>query len=205
VALSLQNGLGNLERMREALGDRAALGVTTTGATLLGPGRVRVGGRGAIHLVPSPELAPIIQLLQRAGFQVEAAEDLEAMLWGKLVVNAAINPLTGLLGIPNGELLERPDACSLMRALAEETAQVGRARGVALAMQDPYQVACEVAERTADNHSSMLQDVQRGAPTEIDAICGAIAREGERLNVPTPVNRTLWHLVRGLVWPAAGG
>ena len=109
----------------------------------------------------------------------------------------AINPLTALLRVPNGALLERPAARGLMRALAEETAAVAAAKGIHV--PQPVGSAENVARRTATNHSSMYQDVQRGAPTEIDAICGAIVQIGEQLGVPVPVNRVMWKLVKASV------
>ncbi len=197
VALTLQNGLGNRETLTDALGeDRVALGVTTTGATLLGPGRVRPGGEGAVSVGTHPRLDPLIGILQQAGFTVEQVPQADDLLWSKLVINAAINPLTALLRVPNGELLRRPSARTLMAQLAREASAVARALGRQLTYPDPAATAEEVARRTAANHSSMFQDVQRGAPTEIDAICGAIVSVGEQQGVPTPVNRTLWRLVK---------
>ena len=197
IALTLQNGLGNRDTLTEALGaDRVALGVTTTGATLLGPGRVRPGGEGAVSVGAHPRLGPLVDILRRAGFTVEQVGQADDLLWSKLVINAAINPLTALLRVPNGELLRRPSARALMAQLAREAAAVARALGRQLTYPDPVAIAEEVARRTAVNHSSMLQDVQRGAPTEIDAICGAIVSVGEQQDVPTPVNRTLWRLVK---------
>ena len=203
VALTLQNGLGNLEALQQSLGaERSALGVTTSGATLLGPGHVRVGGTGPTHLARHDRLDPYLPLLRQAGFQVEVEDDVESLLWGKLAVNAAINPLTALLRVTNGALLEDPNAQSLMGVAARETAAVAAASGVSLPYPDPAAQAEEVARRTGANRSSMLQDILRGAPTEIDAINGAVAGEGDRLGLATPVNRTLWRLVRASV--AAG-
>ena len=200
VALTLQNGLGNLETLQSELGaERAALGVTTVGATLLGPGWARTGGDGPTHLAAHPRLEPLAALLQEAGFEVQPAEDLQGLVWGKLAINAGINPLTALLEVPNGELLVRPGARELMRAAALETAAVAAARGLRLPYPDAADRVEEVAQRTASNVSSMLQDIRRGAPTEIDAINGAIVREGERAEVPTPLNWTLWNLVRAKV------
>ena len=205
LALTLQNGLGNRETLASILGaTRVALGVTTTGATLMGPGRVRPGGEGVISLGAAsirgaqPRLDALVDLLQHAGFAVETVANADALLWSKLAVNAAINPLTALLQCPNGELLFRPSARTLMAAAARETAAVAAALGLALTYPDPVAAVEAVALRTAVNHSSMLQDVLRSAPTEIDAICGAIAAIGEQRGVPTPVNRTLWHLVRAV-------
>ncbi len=200
VALTLQNGLGNIEVLEAAIGpERAALGVTTTGATLLGPGTVRAGGLGPTYVAPHPRLEPLVELLETSGFEVHAASDLMSLLWGKLVVNTGINALTALLEVRNGELLESSHARSLMNAAALETAQVAEAQGIKLPYDDPAQEVEGVARRTAENDSSMLQDIRRGAPTEVDAINGAVVREGERLGVPTPVNRSLWDLVRAKV------
>jgi 2-dehydropantoate 2-reductase len=200
LALTLQNGFGNLQKLQDSLGSaRAALGVTTTGATLLGPGRVRPGGRGPIHLLPEARSLPLAEKLEAAGFEVEDSEDLDGLVWGKLVINAGINPLTALLQIPNGALLEQADAHTLMAAAARETAQVAAALGVRLPYDDPILRVEEVARMTSENNSSMYQDVQRGAPTEIEAISGAIVREGERVGVSTPVNDVLWHLIRAKV------
>jgi 2-dehydropantoate 2-reductase len=200
LALTLQNGLGNREKLAQALGtDRVALGVTTTGATLVGPGRVRPGGEGIISLGDHPRLDPLVNLLQRAGFAVEVVPEADDLLWSKLVINAAINPLTALLRVPNGELLARPSAQTLMAGAAQEAAAVATALGRRLTYVDPVATAADVARHTAVNHSSMLQDVLRGAPTEINAICGAIVAAGEKNGVPTPVNRTLWLLIKALV------
>lgn len=198
LALTLQNGLGNLEILASAVGqDRAALGVTTCGATLLGPGHVRVGGIGPTYLGPHPGLDRLAGLLEEAGFEVERSDDLQGLQWSKLAVNTGINPVSALLGVPNGALLELPGLQEVLRAAVDETAAVAAARGVKMAFQDPAGETIKVAERTGENLSSMLQDIRRGAPTEIDAICGAVVREGARLGIDTPVNRTLWNLVRG--------
>ena len=200
VALTLQNGHGNREVLAAALGrDRVALGTTTAGATLEGPGRVRQGGEGVTTIERHPRLGPLADLLRAAGFEVAETDSADGLVWSKLVINAAINPLTALLEVPNGVLLEREETRDLMAALAQETAAVAAALGIELVFDDPAASAETVARRTAANRSSMYQDVLRGAPTEIDAICGAIVREGQRLGVATPVNETVWRLVRAKV------
>ena len=204
VALTLQNGLGNIEVLEAAIGsERAALGVTTSGATLLGPGSVRAGGAGPTYVAPHPRLEPLVDLLVTAGFEVHAVSDLLSLIWGKLVVNTGINALTALLEVRNGELLELSHARSLMNEAALETARVAEAQGITLPYDDPSHEVEGVARRTAENESSMLQDIRRGAPTEVDAINGAVVREGERLGVPTPVNWALWNLVRAKVGESA--
>jgi len=200
LALTLQNGLGNRESLARALGaSRVALGVTTTGATLVEPGCVRPGGEGTVSLGEHPRLNPLADLLQQAGFAVKIVPEADDLLWSKLAINAAINPLTALLRCPNGELLTRPSARKLMAVAAREAAAVAEALGRHLTYSDPIAAAETIARRTAINHSSMLQDVLRDAPTENDAICGAIVAAGERVGVPTPVNWMLWLLVQALV------
>jgi 2-dehydropantoate 2-reductase len=199
IALTLQNGLGNWEKLVGQLGEsRVALGVTTSGATLLEPGRVRPGGEGTVSLGEHPRLGELSDLLSRAGFEIQLVAETDDLVWSKLVINAAINPLGALLRCPNGALVSRPSARALMGLAAAEAAEVAAALGRTLTYSDPVAKVEEVAERTGSNRCSMLQDVGRGAPTEIDAINGAIVALGEERGVGTPVNRSLWLLVRAL-------
>lgn len=194
VAISLQNGIGNLE----LLGRRACPGSTAEGATLVGPGHVRAGGSGPTHLL-APEW--IVDLFRQAGFESYACgpEEAQSLLWGKLCVSCGINALTALLRIRNGELLQRPNVSDLMIRAARECADVARAKKIKLPFTNAAAKVTEVAERTANNKSSMLQDMLRGAPTECDAINGAVVSEGRTLGIPTPVNDILWQLVRAAV------
>ncbi len=199
LAITLQNGLGNRETLVRFLGEsRVGLGVTTTGATLLGPGLARSGGEGLVSIETHPHLNGLEKLLNGAGFRVDIVPDARALVWGKLVVSTAINPLTALLGVPNGALLERPGARTVMAELARETAAVAEALGVELPFADAVAAVEQVARQTAANHSSMLQDVERGAQTEIDAICGAVTRTGAAAGVPVTVNRVMWQLIGAL-------
>jgi 2-dehydropantoate 2-reductase len=205
LAITLQNGLNNLARLRGMLGDhRVALGVTSEGATILGSGEVRHAGHGLTHFGRDPVLrdvqldllAQIADLFNAAGFEAHLVNNTDGLIWGKLAVNAAINPLTALLRVPNGFLIEHEGLIDIMRRAAYEVAALAERQGIALPYPDAAERALEVARATASNHSSMLQDVLRGAPTEIDAICGVIAHAGRELSVPTPVNERLWELVK---------
>jgi len=202
LALTLQNGLGNLEHLQAVLGpERPALGVTAQGATLLGPGHVRIGGKGLTSVGEHPRAQPAVDLLQRAGFETRLAGQVESLIWGKLVVNAGINALTALIRVPNGALLGSSELTDLMEAAAREAAAVAAAKGIALPYPDSAARVREVARATAANHSSMFQDVLRGAPTEIDAINGAVVREAQAVGLSAPVNEVLWKLVRAGVFP----
>jgi 2-dehydropantoate 2-reductase len=193
VAVTLQNGLGHLDVLARVLGAaRSAQGVTSEGARWEGE-RVHRAGRGITYLAPHDRdpasrrlLVELARLLERAGFPAQVSDDARGLAWRKLVANAAINPLTALLRITNGELLEHK-AAATADAVAREVAAVACASGVALTAERAPQVWREVARASGANRSSMLQDLERGRPTEIDAICGAVAREGQRLGVPTPL------------------
>jgi 2-dehydropantoate 2-reductase len=192
----LQNGLGNYEILASHVGvDRAIVGVTMQGATLLGPAHIRHAGHGITTLSATPNtLAPVqafADLLNKSGIETQVANDIRGLMWGKLVVNSAINALSAIYRVPNGSLVANPETLALLTAAARETANVATALGISLPYNDPAARAIQVATATAHNHSSTLQDVLRGAPTELDRINGAVVREGKRLGVPTPVNEQL--------------
>ena len=206
IALTLQNGLGNDKTLAEVLGsERIASGVTTVGATLIEPGLVRYGGEGVISLGKEERLQSLAELLIKAGFEVETVKNTDSLVWGKLVINASINPLTALLKVPNGDLVTNPTARTLMGFVAKETTAVSMAKGIKLPYMDPVAMVESVAQKTASNQSSMLKDVIRNRPTEIDAINGAVVRVGEAVNVPVDINHTLWLLVKALTEITAGG
>ncbi len=200
IALTLQNGLGNYEILAQHVGEaRAAMGVTMQGATLLGAGHVRHAGRGVTTLAATPTtraaLETLTALFNRAGIETHLENDVQSLMWGKLVINSAINALSAIYRVPNGWLVENSETRALLSAAAQETANVAHALGITLPYADPAARAIQVAVATAANKSSTLQDVLRGAPTELDRINGAVVREGKRLGVPTPVNEQLMRVM----------
>ena len=202
--LTLQNGLGNAEAIAEIVGaERVLAGTTAQGATLLGPGRVRHGGSGETHIGRLSGEADafcheVAALLTNAGLPTVVEPDVRSLIWGKLIINTGINALTALLRLRNGQLADLAETRQLLALAVEEAVKVARAAGVQLPYEKPLEKVLAVAVATGQNQSSMLQDVLRGSPTEIAVINGAIVREGERLGVATPVNRTLTLLVQAL-------
>ncbi len=199
VVLTLQNGLGNGEILAEFLGkDRVAQGVTIVGASLLKPGIAKMSGEARVSVGAHPRLGPIESFLRASKFEVTrvSSQSVQSLIWSKLVINAAINPLTALLDIPNGGLLKNPEAKKMMGNLARETASLAKAQNIPLFFENPVEAAEDVARQTSSNISSMLQDLRRGAPTEIEAICGEVARIGEKFSVPTPTNKFCYQLVK---------
>ncbi len=201
LVLTLQNGIGNLETITAVITQNSVtLGTTSEGATMVEPGVVRHAGWGQTYLTQTEETAVTIQqittLFEQAGFHSEISDNVDGLIWGKLAINAGINPLTALLRVPNGFLAENETVRAIMQTAADEVAQVATAQNIHLPFADAGQRALEVAQATAANHSSMLQDVLRGAPTEIDVICGAVVKHGRLHNIPTPINEQLWTTVK---------
>ena len=200
LVITLQNGLGNFEQLSRCLGvERVVAGVTTQGAELLGPGHIRYAGGGNTYLGKNTykeiQLENLIKAFNMAGFPIVVTDDLQGLVWGKLAVSSGINAITALLHVRNGELLSNPESEQLMIAAAHETANVAVAKGIKI----PYDVTEEVrdvASSTSLNRSSMLQDVLRGSPTEIEFINCAVAKIGKSLGIPVPVNEKLCKLVR---------
>lgn len=203
LALTLQNGLGNGEVLAEVLGPaRAWQGVTSHGATLLGPGHIRHAGTGPTYLQLRPEIAEkaeaVAALFRQAEIETHLSEDVAAIIWSKLIINVGINALTALLRVPNGVLAENEAAAAVMARLVEEAVRVVEAKGIALPYADPVTHVREVARATGQNRSSMLQDVMRGSRTEVGVINGAVVREAAKLGLAAPVNQTILDLVRAL-------
>jgi 2-dehydropantoate 2-reductase len=199
IALTLQNGLGNDTILSNYLGlRRVAQGVTTLGSFLVAPGLVHLGGAGPISLESNPRLSPLEEMIRRAGFEVKTVADIQSLIWGKLVISSAIVPLTALLRVKNGELLNLPSARYLMGQLTLETSMLANKLGIVLPFVNAELAVEEVAARTAENRSSMLRDILRGAPTEIDAINGAIIHLADQEHVHVPVNRVVWSLVKAI-------
>jgi 2-dehydropantoate 2-reductase len=201
--VTVQNGLGNEAILKSHFGpERTAAGVTAQGATFLGPGRVRHAGRGPTHVCMSDRnngrLAPLVEALNRAGLETHLEEEIENLIWSKLIINVGINALTALVGVPNGQLLGSEATAGLLGELVEEAVKVARALGVRLAYEDPLARVREVAELTGKNRSSMLQDFDNRRATEIDFINGAVVREAEARGISVPVNRTVTQLIKAV-------
>ncbi|MCE5261970.1 MAG: 2-dehydropantoate 2-reductase [Deltaproteobacteria bacterium] len=201
IFLTLQNGIGNWERIAEIVGRRATLaGSTSQGATLVGSGRVRHGGNGPTFIgepgeSPGERVHDLLSLFRQAGLAAEPSEDVQKLIWEKLIVNVGINAITGLTGIRNGIIAEMRDASELCRCAVEEAIMIARYRGFPISYEMVDRVSV-VARATARNRSSMAQDVDKKKKTEIDSINGAVVRLGREVGIRTPVNHALTCLVK---------
>jgi 2-dehydropantoate 2-reductase len=219
---TLQNGLGNVEAISEYVPrERILAGATSHGATFLGPGRVRHAGRGETELGRIADTAVATGIdpdgtdrsdpdsdfdsariaeglaarLSAAGVETAVVADPLDAVWRKVLVNVGINAATALARVENGALAERAPGRRLVAPAVNEAAAVARAAG-RMPPSDPVERALAVAKATGANRSSMYQDLAAGRRTEVEALHGAVVGYGERLAVPTPVNRTLADLVR---------
>jgi 2-dehydropantoate 2-reductase len=207
AVLSLQNGMGNEETLAAHLDCPVLAGTTTLGAVRREPGVVEWTGGGEVVLGPwsttGMDGARRVGVgFREAGIPTTVDPEMAGRLWEKLAVNTAINPVTALARIENGGLFGGP-AGSIARTAARETARVARAEGVDLADDRAESRAREVAAATADNRSSMYQDVLARRRTEVDAIPGYVVSRAERHRVSVPVTRSLASLVKA--WEAGAG
>src|SRR3989442_1342759 len=201
VALTIQNGLGNYETLVAAVGrERAAVGVIYVGAQLVdgelratGPGKVEVGRPAGSR--SRERLEALAKLLTAGGMDVTVVDDPWPAVWRKVVTNAAVNPLSALVGKTNAELLADAPACRIADGLAREVARVASASGIAIEEDEAIRQWRAMAALTGANRSSMLQDVEAGHTTEIDSISGAVFREGEKRGVAAPLNQAMTLLV----------
>ena len=207
VALTIQNGLGNYETLVEHVGrERAAVGVIYVGAQLVN-GELRATGTGKVEVgrplatTSRMKLDELGRLLRDGGMDVTVVDDAWPAVWRKVVTNAAVNPLTALIRRTNADLLADAPASRVADCLAREVARVATASGVRIGEEEAVKQWRAMAALTGANRSSMLQDVEAGRPTEIDAISGAVAREGERRGVAAPLNQAMTLLVSALARP----
>ncbi|MFB9280010.1 ketopantoate reductase family protein [Cohnella cellulosilytica] len=203
TVVPFQNGIGHVEALREALPGRdVVVALTTEGALRTGMNRVRHTGRGDIRLgddgLARPErLEAVERMLKQAGFSVFLSKMLDNDMKRKLLINAVINPITAILRIPNGAILESPERLALAESLFRETYGVLAAYGLE-GEAELWDAIARVCEATAGNRSSMLQDIDAGRTTEIDSINGMIARMAAAKNLDAPWNRMATALVKAL-------
>jgi len=204
LVLTLQNGIGNVEEIERQVGrERTLAGVTTMGANLAAPGEVIHAGEGETIIGEvnggwSERARRLAEAFTLAGIRTSVSPNIHNLLWTKLCINAAINPLTALLHVHNGVLVEHEPTQNIMRATVDEVVAVAGELAITLDRELLFTRAIEVARATAHNRSSMLMDVLNGKPTEINYINGAVARIGRERGLTAPVNEMLTNLVLAL-------
>jgi len=203
----MQNGLGVAETLAKHFPNAVILQASTTegayrdkafslvhagrGQTLLGQSRELQRWSDAPPLSAS-ELARVAASLSYSPLNVEPSDNIDAVLWRKLAINCAINPLTVKYRCRNGELLDNPLAASTMQAVIDEIVQFSEQSGRGAWVKDLLQQTRQVAADTALNRSSMLQDALAGRSTELDFITGELLRRAQEANISLPANQKLY-------------
>ena len=203
-ALTIQNGLGNAEILAHRLGrERVFVGSLTHAAWRSNQGEVHWVGRGSINFgaLDSQEnhrAESLLNILNDAELDAVLCDDIQQIIWKKLLINVAINPVCAIAGVRNGALLEVNSLWQQSMQAMREAAIVARASGVDLGDIKLDEYLRDVVIISPENRCSMLQDIMAGRPTEIDALCGAVVLRGEAEGIPTPCNAILHGLIKGI-------
>lgn len=201
-AVTFQNGIGNVEILQEAVGSGRALGGSSMcSAASIGPGHVRLThlrgtSIGEIDGADRPRSDALIAAMRGAGLPTERVPDVMGQIWQKFVVNCAVNALSAVTGLRTGEVARLPETAAFRDRLLDETMAVIAAKNIALPNPGVAD-ALRSGSRKSFNRPSMLQHVNAGRRTEIDALNGALVREAKALGVPVPANEALVALLKG--------
>lgn len=204
----LQNGLGPQQEAVTLFPELSIWAATTTdGAYLSSPFHVVRAGHGETLIGPisrkarqsSKTLSSNALCLSPSGdLALSLIGDIEHKLWCKIAINAAINPLTALNNCKNGMLVSDSVLAEKMQGVCREVETIAAACGQPLFEKSLYDMAVSIANATAENYSSMLQDIQKKRPTEIEQITGFLCEQADKSGCSAPENRSLLRQVRQL-------
>src|SRR5438874_3219893 len=201
TVVCLQNGVDNADRVRAAASVVVLSAAVYVAVSTPEPGRVKHLARGDLIIgPPSERTTEVANVFNRAAISCRISENIEGELWVKLLCNCALNAISALGHARYGQIVQCGDAKQLMQDVVDEVLAVARAAGVVLPGVDDREsgmaAAMKIAMQMADAFSSTAQDLNRGRPTEIDALNGYIVRQGAALAVPVPINGALFTLVK---------
>ncbi|MGA8492736.1 MAG: 2-dehydropantoate 2-reductase [Terriglobales bacterium] len=202
--VSLQNGVDNAERIDFAAGIMAISAVVYIAVEMSGAGHVKYSGRGDLVIGNSlpnqgaseSELTEIAETFTRAGVPCQVSQNITLELWKKLIMNCAYNALSALSRARYGRLVADAGSVEVMKQVVAEGVAVGKASGVDLPAGNLLAAVLQLGRVVPEALSSTAQDIARGKPTEIDSLNGFLVRRGAEVGVPTPVNQTLYSLVK---------
>jgi 2-dehydropantoate 2-reductase len=204
IVVSLQNGVDNVERIDFASGIKAIPAVVYVAAGMTGPGRVKHTGRGDLIVgdvisnrpTRRAEIEQVAATFTRASVPCRISENITVELWEKLIMNCAYNAISALTRKKYGPIAEEVGMIEVMKNVVIEAVAVADAAGVPLSVSGMTEAALKLGKAIPEALSSTAQDIARGKPTEIDSLNGFLVRRGAELGVPTPVNQTLYSLVK---------
>ena len=201
-AITFQNGIGNVEKLQAALGPERVLGGSSMcSAATCGPGHVRLTHLGRTSLgetdgARTPRTTGLAEVLDHAGFETEVVPDVMAVIWEKFALNCCINAIAATTGLRTGEMARLPEVDAFQDRIIAEVMSVTAAKGIRLPTPDlPAKIKAQCRKKF--NKPSMLQHVEAGRRTEIDALNGALLRTAAALGIATPYNEALVALLKG--------
>ena len=206
MVLSVQNGLVH-DTIAEIVGkNKVIAGITAHSGMPVSPNIIRyVGGFGPLLMIgkydknPDERFNQIVEELRKTGEEIVVVDDIEPIIWKKLVANVACNPVAAITGMTSVEALACDETKDLIKMLAEEVVSVAKARGIYFEeMENISDFVYKAFAGTKDNKVSMLQDVEARRKTEVETLNLAIVKEGERLGVDTPANRVIANIIKSL-------
>ncbi len=195
--LSLQNGLNNEEEIASIVGKENVIGgITNHGVTFIDYGKIRHAGYGETIIGEMDgkmgnRIRKIARAFNEVGIKTRISERIKEEIWRKAIINSAINPLTTIFKCKNGAIMKYK---SLIREICDEGSKIARKEGYVI--NDAFEKTMEIIEKTADNYSSMLQDVMNGKRTEIEEINGAIASVGKKHGIKACYNIVLTKIIK---------
>jgi 2-dehydropantoate 2-reductase len=199
IVVSLQNGVDNVERIYAAAQIRAVPAVVYVATAMAAPGQVKHSGRGDLIIggAEPSELKMVAETFERAGVPCPISQNIKADLWTKMLMNCAYNAVSALSRERYGRIVQFQPARDLMARVIEEAIAVAGAEGVSLPARAMIDATFKLGEvMMSGARSSTSQDISRSKPTEIDSLNGYVVRKGREFGIPTPVNETLWTLVK---------
>ncbi len=215
LVIILQNGLGNEDVVKRNCDENKVIRIVTShGALLEKPGKVRHTGLGFteigfVFLKPQignnkdydqayEKIVLLKTLLDLGGIKTDIVDDIIKCSWEKALVNIGINAFAALTRLNNGELLEDEYLKRLMGIAVEEALEVAKLKEITLSDRDYVDLMYSVAEKTYDNKNSMLQDILKDKPTEIDFLNGKVVELANDIGAKAPINELLTFLIKGL-------
>jgi 2-dehydropantoate 2-reductase len=207
IVVSLQNGVDNAERVNFAAGIHVIPAVVYIAVAMTGAGQIKHSGRGDLivgnplpdHDESESELVEVAATFTRAGVPCRISKNIAVDLWEKLIMNCAYNAMSALARMKYGRIASDAGSIDVIKRVVIEAVAVGNAAGVPLSADSMIAAALKLgSEAMPEALSSTAQDIARGKPTEIDSLNGFLVRRGAETGVPTPVNQTLYSLVKML-------
>ena len=203
MLITIQNGLGAGERIAEYMDtERVLLGVADGfGASMKGPGHVHHNAMNLIRVGEmnggmTERLQRITEVWQQAGFNAQAFDDIDQLIWGKYICNVSFSGPCTVFDRTLGELMADPDSWAIAQGCALEVYALGQAKGIQFTFDDPLDYIAAFGQKMPDARPSMLLDHHARRPSEIDAINGMVVELGRKLGIATPYNEVLSAVIR---------